>query len=107
MSKPEQISEEEISDLEDKILDVDTIMQDPDYVEPAIEFITLIDEKIQTMLPSINDDTSDQYIKRLQLCAYTLSKLAEKAQEQLDEVKDEILKIKKNKNAADAYKGNK
>lgn len=107
MSKPEQISEEEISDLEDKILDVDTIMQDPDYVEPAVEFITLIDEKIQSMLPSINDETSDQHIKRLQLCAYTLSKLAEKAQEQLDEVKDEILKIKKNKSATDAYKGNK
>jgi len=107
MSNPEHISEEEITDLEDKILDVDTIMQDPDYVEPAIEFITLIDERIQAMLPSINNETSEQHIKRLQLCAYTLSKLAEKAQEQLDEVKDEILKIKMNKNAANAYNGNK
>ena len=44
MSKIKQLSEEDISNLEDQILDVDTVMQDPDYVEPAIEFITLIDE---------------------------------------------------------------
>jgi len=107
MTDSKQISEEELSDLEDKILDIDTIMQDPDYVEPAIEFITLIDEKIQEMVPHVNDETSDVHIKRLQLCAYTLSKLAEKAQEQLDEVKEEIIKIKKSKSATDAYKGNK
>lgn len=107
MSKIKQLSEEDISNLEDQILDVDTVMQDPDYVEPAIEFITLIDEKIQAMMPSINEETSDQHIKRLQLCAYTLSKLAEKAQEQLDEVKEAILDIKKNRSATDAYKSNK
>jgi len=107
MTTKKEVSEEQISELEDQILDVDTVMQDPDYVEPAIEFITLIDEKIQAMMPTITEDTSEQHIKRLQLCAYTLSKLAEKAQEQLDEVKDEILKIKKSKNATDAYKGNK
>ena len=107
MSKMKQLSEEDISTLEDQILDVDTIMQDPDYIEPATEFITLIDEKIQAMVPHVNDETSDVHIKRLQLCAYTLSKLAEKAQEQLDEVKEEIIKIKKSKNATDAYKGNK
>ncbi|MFT5755345.1 MAG: hypothetical protein ACI9LM_000052 [Alteromonadaceae bacterium] len=107
MSKIKQLSEEDISNLEDQILDVDTVMLDPDYVEPAIEFITLIDEKIQAMMPSINDETSDEHIKRLQLCAYTLSKLAEKAQEQLDEVKEAILSIKKSKDATSAYKSNK
>ena len=107
MSNAQKVSEQQISNLEDQILDVDTVMQDPDYVEPAIEFITLIDEKIQSMIPAINEDTPEQHIKRLQLCAYTLSKLAEKAQQQLDEVKDEILKIKKSKNATSAYQQNK
>lgn len=100
----DHLSEEEISMLEDQILDVDTVMQDADYVEPAIEFITLIDEKIQTMLPNIDENTPNEYIQRLQLCAYTLSKLAERAQEQLEEVKVEILKIKKSKKVTKAYK---
>jgi len=103
MSNNLEVSEQEISELENQILDVDTVMQDPDYVEPAIEFIKLIDDKIQAMMPGINEETSYEYVKRLQLCAYTLSKLAEKAQEQLDEVKDEILRIKKSKNATKIY----
>jgi len=107
MSNNPELSEQEITELEDQILDVDTVMQDPDYVEPAIEFIKLIDDKIQHMMPNINEKTSYEYVKRLQLCAFTLSKLAEKAQQQLDEVKDEILKIKKNKNATNAYQQNK
>jgi hypothetical protein len=102
----DNLSEEEISMLEDQILDVDTVMQDADYVEPAIEFITLIDEKIQTMLPNIDENTPNEYIQRLQLCAYTLGKLAERAQEQLEEVKVEILKIKKSKKVTKAYKEN-
>ena len=96
MTKNKQISEQEISELEDQILDVDTVMQDPEYVEPAIEFITLIDEKIQKMVPNVDENTPDQYIKRLQLCAFTLSKLAEKAEQHLGEIKKEILALKKN-----------
>ncbi|MBL4911079.1 MAG: hypothetical protein JKX78_13825 [Alteromonadaceae bacterium] len=107
MTEQKPLSEEQISELEDQILDVDTVIQDPELLDPAIEFITLIDQKIQEMLPSINEHTSEQHIKRLQLCAYTLSKLAEKAESQLEEVKQEILKIKKNKNVSDAYQNNK
>jgi predicted HTH domain antitoxin len=107
MTKIKQISEQQISELEDQILDVDTVIQDPDFLDPAIEFITLIDQKIQDMLPSINEDTPDLHIKRLQLCAYTLSKLAEKAESQLGEIKEEILKIKKGKTVNDAYQSNK
>ena len=90
MNIQNNVSEEIISELEDQILDIDTVMQDADYIEPAVEFITLVDEKIQSMLPDINENTPDEHIKRLQLCAYTLSKLADKAQEQLEEVKVEI-----------------
>ncbi len=107
MTEPKQLSEEQISELEDQILDVDTVIQDPDLLDPAIEFITLIDQKIQDMLPSINADTPDRHIKRLQVCAFTLSKLAEKAESQLKEVKEEILQLKKNKNVSDAYQSNK
>ena len=107
MTKNKQISEQEISELEDQILDVDTVMQDPEYVEPAIEFITLIDEKIQKMVPNVDENTPDQYIKRLQLCAFTLSKLAEKAEQHLGEIKKEILALKKNKDVNKAYKENK
>lgn len=103
MTNSKKISEQELTELESQILDVDTVMLDPDYVEPAIEFIKLIDEKIQAIMPNISENTSYEYVKRLQLCAFTLNKLAEKAQEQLDEVKDEILKIKKSKNATKIY----
>ena len=107
MTKNKQISEQEISELEDQILDVDTVMQDPEYVQPAIEIITLIDEKIQKMVPNVDENTPDQYIKRLQLCAFTLSKLAEKAEQHLGEIKKEILALKKNKDVNKAYKENK
>jgi len=107
MTKNEKISEQEISLLEDQILDVDTVMQDPEFVEPAIEFIALIDEKIQAMVPKVNENTPEAQIKRLQLCAFTLSKLAEKAGQHLDVVKNEILKLKNNKKVKDEYNKNK
>jgi len=106
MTESKQISEQQISELEDQILDVDTVIQDPELLDPAIEFITLIDQKIQDMLPKINAETPDRNIKRLQVCAYTLSKLAEKAESQLADVKEEILKLKKTKNVSDAYQSN-
>jgi len=107
MTKSDKISELEITELEDQILDVDTIIQDPENMEPAIEFITLIDEKIQAMVPKVNEDTPEAHIKRLQLCAFTLSKLAEKAEQHLDSVKEEVLKLKKNQKVTGAYDKNK
>jgi hypothetical protein len=107
MTKNNNNLEQEIDELEDQILDVDTVMQDPEYVQPAIEFITLIDEKIQAMVPKVNEDTPEAHIKRLQLCAYTLSKLAEKAEQHLDTVKKQILKLKSNKKITEEYGKNK
>lgn len=98
------ITEQQISEIENYILDLDTVMQEQDYVEPATVAILRVDERIHEITPLINSETPPSLVKRLQLCAHTLMMLSEKAQSQLEDVRQAVIKLQNSKKGSLAYK---